>query len=95
MIRNKSFILKKTYVAPKMQAFNLRGLNILVTSNDGREVSACYCPHIPETRCQLYCEFIKRNFGKEKLKKENPGIPCPNKDCCEDYQLYCKITNER
>jgi len=91
---------KKIYVSPKIQVFNLKGCGILAASNDSREMSSCYCPHVPETKCELYCEFVKRKFGsnKEALKKIKKGIlrvPCPNKDCCEDYQWFCKMTNEK
>ena len=94
--------MKKTYVAPKIQTVYLRACGILSASDNGGKISMslCLCPHIPETKCELYCEYVKRNFGWDKenfkkLKNAESKILCPNRKSCEDYRLYQNFINDK
>ena len=96
--------MKKTYVAPKTQTVYLHACGILAASNGKKERYTYHCPYIPETKCELYDEFVVRKIGANKgsLKTTTEGrtfmsadVHCPYRNDCEDYDLYCKITNER
>lgn len=95
--------MKKVYSVPKIQAFNLCRCNVLAGSKNTTRYEYC-CPYIPETECELYDEFVCRKIGinKGSLKTTKQGrlfisadVHCPYKKDCEDYQLFCKISNEK
>ncbi len=88
--------MKTVYVSPKIQVFSFNACGgILMASNNIERYT--FCPYIPETRCQLYHDYIKCKIGKGKLSEQEKDIqeeiPCPYRNSCEDYDLFYKITN--
>lgn len=90
---------KKTYVSPKIQVFCFNAGGFFAASNNVLEKSYFLCPYIPETKCYLYHEYIKQKFGVDKLPGHETRMrgdtSCPYKNSCEDYELYCKVMNEK
>ena len=91
--------MKKNYVAPKTQVVNSCLCNIMTGSDT--TVYEYYCPYT-EAQCKLYDGFVVRRIGVNKgfLKETKFGtlfmaanVPCPYRQNCEHYNLFCDIMN--
>ena len=88
MLKNKTI-----YVTPKIQVLSLCSYNILTASGVSKEIEEFNCPYVPETKCELFCDWAKRRYAdnKDMLKGIENGTsfaPCPYKNGCEEYRLY-------
>lgn len=89
-------MLKKEYIIPNLLVLRTEPTNVLVTS--GATETYYQCPHVPDTRCDIYNEYMHQEEARVKAVNKKivfvASSSCPYRRRCKLYGYYIQAYME-